>query len=55
MPTLSDTQSPFLERDVKCGLLPSKLPDDTEDSYISRLVTIYHAPREAVMKALGKT
>ncbi len=41
MPSLTQTQLPFLRRDIECGLVPKKHPSESVHAYHIRIATLY--------------
>lgn len=52
MPSLSETSTPILERDKKCGLIPPRYRSETDEAYWERLARLYHADVKTVKQCL---
>jgi len=48
MPSLAETQIPFLRRDIKHGLVPKKQPSESDQAYYSRLALLYNLSKQQV-------
>jgi hypothetical protein len=54
MASLEETQRPFLERDVKCGMVPPRHEDESVDEYTGRLAATYGLPMAVVREILAR-
>lgn len=52
MPTLSETQTPLLERDIRCNLVPERFGGEGEREYYIRLSQLYGLPVEEVVRVM---
>ena len=53
MASLIETQTPLLERDSRCGLVPPHLHKETELDYHRRLAVLYHLRVEDVIQIIS--
>lgn len=52
MPSLAETQLPFLRRDIYFGLVPKKEPSESVNAYFGRIADLYGLTKQQVADEL---